>query len=118
MTPEQARDFGTQWIAAWNAHDVKRLLSYCAENFEMRSPLATDSGASASGSIKGRDAVGEYWTQTLMRVPASRFELVEVLSGVASVVVLMRTMNGRLAAQVLEFGDDGKIVRGAAHFAF
>jgi len=117
MTPEQAREFGEQWIAAWNAHDVKRLLSHCAEGFEMSSPLVADSGADASGTIKGRDAVGEYWTQTLMRVPASRFELVEVLSGVASLVVLFRTMNGRLAAQVLEFDADGKIVRGAAHFA-
>lgn len=117
MTPEQAREFGEQWIAAWNAHDVKRLLSHCAEGFEMSSPLVTDSGADASGTIKGRDAVGEYWTQTLMRVPASRFELVEVLSGVASLVILFRTMNGRLAAQVLEFDADGKIVRGAAHFA-
>jgi hypothetical protein len=117
MTPEQARDFGTQWISAWNAHDVKRLLSYCAQGFEMSSPLAADSGASASGVIKGRAAVGEYWTQTLLRVPGSRFELVDVLSGVESVVVLFRTMNGKLAAQVLEFDGDGRIVRGAAHFA-
>ena len=118
MNPEQARDFGDQWIAAWNAHDVKRLLSYCAESFEMSSPLVADTGADISGTIKGREAVGEYWTQTLIRVPASRFELMEVLTGVSSVVILFRTMNGRLAAQVLEFGADGKIVRGAAHFAF
>ena len=42
----------------------------------------------------------------------------ECSTGVSSVVVLFRTMNGHLAAQVLEFGADGKIVRGAAHFAF
>lgn len=117
ITPEQAREFAQKWVAAWNTHDVKTLLSFCAEGFEMSSPLVADLGAESSGTIHGRDAVGAYWERMLARAPTLRFDLVDVLTGVGSVVVVFRMANGRMAAQMLEFGADGKLARGAAHFA-
>jgi hypothetical protein len=117
MTPEQAKAFAEEWIGAWNRHDIKLLLSKCAPEFEMSSPLVTDAGADTSGTVRGREAVGEYWTRMLVRAPALRFDLAEVLTGAHSLVLVFRTTSGRTAAQYLEFGADGKIVRGAAHFA-
>ena len=57
MSPEQARKFAQEWVAAWNTHDVTKLMTYCAEEFEMSSPLVSDVGAGASGTVKGREAV-------------------------------------------------------------
>jgi hypothetical protein len=117
MTSEKEMKFGEAWIAAWNTHDIKKLMGQCAKDIELSSPLVVDSGASADGIIKGRDAVGEFWTKTLMRVPGSRLELVDVLSGIDSRIVIFRTPNGGLGAHVLHFRADGKIVRAGAHFA-
>lgn len=109
--------FAQEWVAAWNTHDVTKLMTFCAEDFEMSSPLVSDVGAGASGTVKGREAVGEYWGNMLVRAPGLRFELVDVLTGLANIIVILRLVNRRLAAQVLEFNSEGKIVRGEAYFS-
>lgn len=35
----RAQEFAAEWIAAWNSHDLERILSHYAEDFEMASPL-------------------------------------------------------------------------------
>ena len=44
-----AREFAVEWIAAWNAHDLDRILSHYADDFEMRSPLIAERMGVASG---------------------------------------------------------------------
>jgi ketosteroid isomerase-like protein len=36
-----AEHFASEWIAAWNAHDLTRVLSHYADDFEMSSALVT-----------------------------------------------------------------------------
>lgn len=33
-----ADHFAIEWIASWNAHDLPRILSHYADDFEMSSP--------------------------------------------------------------------------------
>jgi len=33
-----ADHFAAEWIAAWNSHDLERILSHYTDNFEMSSP--------------------------------------------------------------------------------
>lgn len=37
-----AQAFAREWIAAWNAHDMDRILSHYADDFEMSSPLIVE----------------------------------------------------------------------------
>ena len=40
MIPQSfANQFATEWIAAWNAHDLDRVLSHYEDDFEMSSPI-------------------------------------------------------------------------------
>jgi ketosteroid isomerase-like protein len=34
-----AENFAAEWIAAWNSHDLDRVLSHYAGDFEMSSPI-------------------------------------------------------------------------------
>ncbi|MEI8247817.1 MAG: hypothetical protein WCI51_18415 [Lentisphaerota bacterium] len=34
-----ALEFATEWIAAWNSHDLNRVLSHYSEDFETSSPF-------------------------------------------------------------------------------
>lgn len=34
-----SQEFAREWIAAWNAHDLERILSHYTDDFEMSSPL-------------------------------------------------------------------------------
>ncbi len=39
ITPERAESFAAEWIAAWNARDLLRVLSHYTDDFEMSSPF-------------------------------------------------------------------------------
>ncbi len=112
-----ATQFAADWIAAWNAHDVDRVLSHFADDFEMSSPVIMRLVGEPSGKLCGKAAVGAYWRKALAVVPDLHFELVVVLTGVESITIYYKGTKGRPAAEVFFFGADRKVVKAVAHYA-
>ena len=112
-----AEHFAADWIASWNAHDLERILSHYAEDFEMSSPVIVQVAGEPSGTLRGKAAVGAYWKKALGLIPDLQFELLSVLAGVNSITLYYKGARGRLAAEVFHFGPDSKIVRAFAHYA-
>lgn len=110
-----AERFAAEWIDAWNRHDLERVLSHYSDEFEMFSPIIVQVMNEPSGTLKGKDAVGAYWTKALQLVPDLRFELVTILTGVDSLTLYYKGVRG-LAAEVFHFGPDRKVVRAYAHY--
>src|SRR5579864_5991996 len=98
-----ATEFAAEWIAAWNAHDLDRVLSHYTEDFEMSSPKIVQIAGEPSGRLVGKASVRAYWAAALARVPDLHFELITVLEGVDSVVLYYRGVGGQLAAEVFYF---------------
>src|SRR5690349_21247751 len=108
--------FASEWIAAWNSHDLDRILAHYEDDFEMSSPLIPAIVGEQSGKLRGKVAVGAYWAKALRKVPNLRFELVTTLAGVDSVTVYYKGHRG-LAAEVLHFSPSGKVRAAFAHYA-
>lgn len=111
-----AQHFAEDWVAAWNSHDLDRILSHYADDFEMASPYIAALAGAPGGKLKGKPAVRAYWAKALGLMPSLRFDLVAVLPGVDSVVVYYRGVRG-MAAEVFFFDAAGKVARAAAHYA-
>lgn len=111
-----AEHFAADWIDSWNAHDIPRVLSHYADDFEMSSPVITQVTGESSGKLTGKAAVGAYWSKALALIPDLRFELISVLAGVDSVTLYYKGARGRLAAEVFFFGAEGKVSRAVAHY--
>lgn len=111
-----ARSFAAEWIAAWNAHDLDRVLSHYVDDFEMRSPLIAAIAGEPSGRLTGKAAVRAYWEKGLQLLPALHFELVSILVGVEGLTLLYRGHRG-LVAEVFRFGTDRNVVEVSAHYA-
>ena len=111
-----AEQFAAEWIEAWNAHDLGRILSHYTDDFEMTSPAIVRIGNEPSGVLKGKAQVGAYWAKAFDLVPDLHFELFTVLVGVASVTVYYRGPLG-LGAEVFHFDDAGRVARSYAHYA-
>ncbi len=116
VTREQAEHLADEWIAAWNAHDLPRVLSHYTEDFEMQSPKIADIAGEPSGVLRGKAAVGAYWKRAMELIPGLHFEKLGVLVGARSVAIHYRNHAGKIAVEVLELGPDGRIARGAAHY--
>lgn len=116
ITADFARHFAAEWIDAWNSHDLSRVLSHYADDFEMNSPYIVQIAGEPSGRLTGKEAVGAYWGKALARLPDLNFELISTLAGVDSITLYYRGPGGRLAAEVLHFGPYGKVVEAFAHY--
>jgi predicted ester cyclase len=112
---EYAGKFAREWIEAWNSHDLKRIMAYCSEDVVLTTPYIATVMKAPSGSLKGKGAVSRYLERTFQRIPDLRFELLDVLPGVRSIVIFSKTLYGRRTAEWMLFGDNGKIVRSVLH---
>ena len=68
-------ELGHEWIAAWNARDLERVLKLYAEDIEMTSPHINAMGFDASGTLRGKPRLREYWAAALAKVPDLHFGL-------------------------------------------
>ena len=116
ITREIADEFAKEWIAAWNSHDLDRILSHYADDFEMSSPLIATIANEPSGTLRGKAAVGAYWRTALGRMPDLHFQLVATLVGAHSITLYYRGARG-MAAEVFFLGADHRVVKAAAHYA-
>ena len=112
-------DFARQaqeWIAAWNAHDLERILAHYAEDVELISPFVAKLTGRSEGVVRGKAAVRDYFTRGLQAYPALRFDFIRLYPGVRSCVLEYRSVNGLLSAELMEFDDGGKVRRVLAHY--
>jgi len=116
ITPEFARRFAAQWIAAWNAHNLDGILAHYSDDFEMSSPFIERIMDEPAGTLRGREAVGSYWKRALERMPELHFELIDALAGVESVCLYYKSVGGLRAVEWLWFDERGKVCRAMAHY--
>ena len=112
-----AREFAREWIAAWNAHDLDRILSHYTDDFEMSSPYIVERMHEPAGRLKGKEQIRPYWQAGLDTAPPLRFELVDVFAGVESIAIYYRSIGRKMACEILFFNTARQVVRGIAHYA-
>lgn len=110
-----AEHFAQEWIDAWNAHDIERVLTHYTDDFEMSSPVIIRVVGEPSGKLRGKAQVRAYWERALAGLPDLRFELVHTLIGVDSVVLYYHSGHGA-SAEVFHFNAAGKVDRSSAHY--
>jgi ketosteroid isomerase-like protein len=116
MDTDAALRFAGEWVAAWNAHDIERVLSHYADDFEMTSPFIVSITGEPAGRLKGKAVVRAYWQAALTRMPDLHFELETVYASMESVAIGYRS-GQRRATEVFFFNEDGKVGRAVAHYA-
>ena len=108
--------FANEWINSWNSHDIGQILSHYTDDFEFSSPFIVLTMNVASGTLKGKDAMGAYWSKSLERIPDLNFELIDVYFGVSSITILYKAILGKVATEVLIFNDELKVYKSFANY--
>ena len=115
MTTAEQR--AEDWIAAWNSRDLDRILALYADNAEMASPKIAAYGVSPGGTLKGKENLRQYWSGALEKQPSLRFSLDRVSASPDSIALLYTVHRGHIVCEYLQYREDGRIVRAAAHHA-
>lgn len=116
MTNDEAKRFAEHWVSAWNKHDLEEILSHYTDDFEMTTPMIQKLLDIATGTLKGKKAVGDYWKAALQKIPDLRFSIIEVTTGVNSVSIYYNAVLGKRAIETFFFNDDGKVFKAVATY--
>ena len=116
MTDDEALEFAVNWLAAWNAHDLDRIMDHYAADIELTSPFVARLTSDASGTLRGKDKVRAYFDRGLKAYPDLRFELTRVYAGVSSVVLEYVSVGGLQSAEMMELDWTGSVSRVRAHY--
>jgi hypothetical protein len=128
ITPEFAESFARSWYAAWNAcprPDLAAIMSHYAAGIEHSSPFIARFNGTDDPSLRGIDAVREYFGRAIERSPTPanggpggplRFNPMHVTIGHASVILVYRRFSGELAAEMFVFDESGKVGRSVSHY--
>jgi ketosteroid isomerase-like protein len=107
---------GSEWIAAWNSHDLERILALYAEDSEMTSDRIPLLGLDASGTLRGKHRLRQYWEIAFQRLlPNLHFDLIDVYVSPDSLVVFYQNERGQKICEYLRLNAEGKIRQGSAN---
>ena len=115
--PPEPNQFAREWIAAWNSHDLEAILSHYDENVVLTSPAAAKIFDRPSGTVEGKSALRDYFRRGLEFFPNLRFEFLDAMSGISSIVVCYKNQKGTKTAEFMEFGQSGKVIRVVANYS-
>ena len=105
-----------QWIAAWNARDIERVLALYTDDSEMTSRYIVTLGFDPSGTLRGKDALRVYWSKALTLRPNLHFTLLEAFLSPDSVAVLYRNDLGKQVCEYLRLDDAGLIRQASGNY--
>lgn len=105
-----------EWYAAWNAHDLDRIVSHYSDDVVFTSPFVAKLGSDPQGRLVGKAALRQYFGVALERFPDLEFEPIALLTGVNSLVLHYRSVEGRLAGELMVLGEDGLVHEAVAHY--
>ena len=113
MTRERAEAFASRWADAWNRREVADVLQHCHEDIVFASPTAL--AVTGSPVVRGREALGAYWSTALGRIESLRFTVDHVLWDSARrelAIIYTSEINGatKRVSENLTFSDDGQVV--------
>ncbi|ARN83834.1 hypothetical protein B1812_19985 [Methylocystis bryophila] len=108
--------FAAEWIAAFNALDLERVLSHYAEDIVLVSPVAIERLGRDDGEVRGKTALRAYFATGVYPGSPLKFSLRNCYRGVASVVLEYDRHDGRRGAEFMELDEDGLIKRVVAHY--
>ena len=95
LTKDEAHRFAEHRVAAWNAHDLDRILSHYEADAELISPVAAHLLNDPQGRVVGR----------------------AVMWGVKSIVLYYANQRGTHTGEYMELSPRGKVVRVVANYS-
>ncbi|WP_404786927.1 nuclear transport factor 2 family protein [Altericista sp. CCNU0014] len=116
LTKEQAYELAEHWVQAWNSHVLDEIMSHYAEDVVLVSPIAAKLLNDPLGTVRGKEALRDYFKKGLEVYPDLKFELIDVMWGLFSVVFYYINQKGSKAGEFMEVGSTGKITKVIANY--
>jgi len=117
MDQSRAEHFAKDWIDAWNARDLVRILSHYADDIVFHSPRIALVMKEPVDKVAGKNALARYWGSALSQAKDLHFTLERVYVGSDSLTIAYRNHRGQSAAETFVFDANGLVRESVAAYA-
>lgn len=118
MTGSGFEAFAREWVDAFNAHDLDRILSHYSDAIELVSPLYLRFTEGRTDAVAGKEALARYFEAALRLYPDLRFDLLEIGEGSRGPCIRYRSNLGNgIAMECFELDSAGRAARVLCHYA-
>jgi hypothetical protein len=117
LTEDQVRKLADHWVESWNSHDLDRIMAHYSDDVVLVSPVAAKMLGDPSGQVVGKASLRAYFERALGVYPNLRFDLIDVMWGLQSVVFYYTNQRGSKTGEYMEIGPSGKVSRVVANYS-
>jgi hypothetical protein len=104
------------WIEAWNAKDLDRIMGHYAVDIEFVANTVVRRWQKPDGKLRGLAELRDHFGLGLKLVPELHFEMESVFFAPSGYAVLYRRENGNRVLDVVELNSEGKARRVTAYY--
>lgn len=116
LTHSQAEKLAATWAQALNRRDLEALLALYAPEVELTSPFVVQLLHDPGGILRGKENLRMYFTLGLSLFPDLTVTVLQVYTGLNSLVVVYRGADEVMAAEVMFLNAQGLISRVYCHY--
>jgi ketosteroid isomerase-like protein len=117
MTFDEAFQHAQHWAAAWNAHDLDRILSFYADNVVFEVATAVTRWQKPDGKLRGKSELKKHFALGLQIAPQLKFEIETLFLAPSGYAVLYRRNNGNRVVDCVTLDSDGLASHAIAYYA-
>jgi len=112
----ELRALAEDWIAAWNAHDLDRIMQHYSPDIEFEANTVVRRWQKPDGKLHGLAELRDHFRLGLELAPELHFEMEDVFSAPSGYALLYRRDNGNRVLDVVEVDPEGKARRVKAFY--
>lgn len=116
LSRARAEKLAAEWAQAINRRDLEALLALYAPEVEFTSPFVVQLLKDSGGTLRGRENLRMYYTLGLSLFPDLTVTVLQVYTGVNSLVVIYRGADELLAAEMMLLDGEERISRVWSHY--
>jgi hypothetical protein len=109
MNPAETKQLASAWINAWNTGELDKIMEYYADDVELYSPFVIDRWDIPEGKLRGKQKLQEHFAKAFEISPVRNLNLLEILFGVNSFIIVYRNKEGNASADLVELNEKGKV---------
>ncbi len=116
MTFEDADAHAKDWIEAWNAHDLERIMSHYAQDVVFEAETVRARWDNPNGTLIGIAELRKHFALGLERAPQLKFQLEQVLLAPSGYAILYRRENGNRVIDCVTLNESGQAAKVIAYY--
>jgi ketosteroid isomerase-like protein len=102
------KDLALDWIGAWNARDIDKIMDHYADDVEFYSPTVVQRWNIEDGRLIGKAKLKQHFLKGFELAPDLHFEFVSVMAEDNSVTITYKRENGQLVSDYIMLDKAGK----------